>query len=97
MEPAFWMSLQASWDLAHAQVDTSQIDPADTRDFLVGPGGVQRLAPSPRLGTGPLVNMNPATLARLRAAAELTPPDPPHQQVHVQYNNGQHAWISQPR
>lgn len=97
MEPEFWMALQASWDLAHAQVDTSQIEPVDTHGFLIGPGGAQRLTPTPRPSTGPLASMSPEMLERLRTAAKVTPPEGPRQQVHTRYDNGQHAWISKPR
>ncbi|MEL6178200.1 MAG: hypothetical protein AAFS10_04565, partial [Myxococcota bacterium] len=65
--------------------------------FLIGPDGAQRLNPAPHPSKGPLVSMSPATLARLRAAAEATPAEGPRRQVHTRYDNGQHAWINKPR
>ncbi len=96
MEPEFWMSLQAAWELAQIQPTIPHIAPADPRGFLVGPAGAQRLERSPRPLKDPVARMSPAMLSRLRALAEATPAPAPAQHIHVVHENGQHAWISKP-
>ena len=94
MEPEFWMSLQALWDLSRCAEPT--IVPADTTGFLVGPAGVQPL-PEYR---GARVTSVPVTgdlLARLRTAAAQAPEEGSRELKHVQYADGQHAWVSEPR
>lgn len=94
MEPEFWMSLQALWDLSRCAEPT--IVPADTTSFLVGPAGAQRL-PEQRSERVTCVRMSSDLLARLRAAAAQTPEDEKRELKHVQYEDGQHAWVSEPR
>lgn len=94
MEPESWLLLQGVWDLA--QCEDSAITPADTRGFLVGPAGATLLPerpPAPR----PDARMSDALLARLRASAAEAPEHEPRELVHVEYDGGQHAWVSEPR
>jgi addiction module HigA family antidote len=94
MEPEFWLSLQGSWELA--QLEEPSIVPASTRGWLVGPAGAVALperAPVPP----PTARMSSELLARLRASAARAPEEGPRELVHVQYDSGQHAWVSKLR
>ncbi|MEZ4240314.1 MAG: HigA family addiction module antitoxin [Myxococcota bacterium] len=95
MEPEFWMSLQALWDLSRCAAPPT-ILPADTTGFLVGPAGAQALPEH----HGARVTSVPVTgdlLARLRAAAAQAPEDADRELKHVEYEDGQHAWVSERR
>ncbi|MEQ1567318.1 MAG: HigA family addiction module antitoxin [Myxococcota bacterium] len=94
MEPGFWMSLQAAWDLSRCTEPT--VVPADVRGFLVGPAGAQRL-PEHHAARVTSVHVADDLLARLRAAAAQAPQDEDRELKHVQYRDGQHAWVSEPR
>lgn len=94
MEPEFWMSLQAAWDLSLCAEPT--LVPADTTGFLVGPAGAQRLPEhhGPKVTS---VRIGSDLLARLRGAAAQAPEDEERELKHVQYEDGQHAWVSERR
>jgi antitoxin HigA-1 len=94
MEPEFWMSLQAAWELARCTVPA--ITPAETTGFLVGPSGAQRL-PEHHAARVTNVHVSADLLARLRAAAAQAPQDDDRQLKHVVHEDGQHAWVSEPR
>lgn len=94
MEPEFWMSLQGIWDLSRCA--EPMIVPADLRGFLVGPAGAQRLPEHP-VARVTSVRVSDDLLARLRAAAAQGPEDEARELKHVQYEDGQHAWVSEPR
>lgn len=94
MEPEFWMSLQATWDLSRCAEPT--IVPADLRGYLVGPAGAQRL-PDHHSARVTSAHVSGDLLARLRAAAAQAPDDGDRELKHVQYEDGQHAWVSEPR
>ena len=94
MEPEFWLSLQGSFELS--QLEEPSVVPADAHGFLVGPAGAIPLPERPRKAP-PTAKVSDELLARLRASAALTPQDEERELVHVQYDNGQHAWVSKPR
>lgn len=94
MEPEFWMSLQAVWDLSRCA--EPMVAPADTTGFLVGPAGALRL-PERHDARVTSVRVSGELLARLRAAAASAPEDENRELKHVQYEDGQHAWVSEPR
>jgi addiction module HigA family antidote len=94
MEPEFWMSLQATWDLSRCPEPA--ITPAQTAGFLVGPEGAQRL-PEQHAARVTSVRVSEDLLARLRAAAAQAPEGDARELRHVQYEDGQHAWVNEPR
>lgn len=91
MEPEFWLALQGAWDLA--QCGDVRIEPAVTKGFLVGPDGAMPLPERPPAAP-PTTSVSEDLLVRLRASAALTPAEEPRELTHVQYANGQHAWVS---
>jgi len=94
MEPEFWMSLQGTWDLSRCA--EPPIVPADLRGFLVGPAGAKRL-PEHHGARVTSVRVSDDLLTRLRTAASQAPEDEAHELKHVRYEDGQHAWVSEPR
>jgi antitoxin HigA-1 len=86
MQPEFWMSLQAQWDLHHT-VPQGSVTPLDPPGFLIGPAGVVALSggrrPLPRR-----VRVSPQESAPLDAG------DVVHEEVR--YANGTRALVARP-
>jgi len=96
MDPAFWMALQASHDLASVSSVAEQVEPAETRGHLVGPSGARRLART-RIPGSVRVRVPSDVLARLRDKAAATPPSAAGEPVATEYANGTRAIVFRPR
>ena len=94
VDPQVFLQRQTAWDLA--QLPSVDIEPADTRGFLVGPRGVTPIPKATRKSSTAAV-VSSSMLARLRAKASETPELESRELVHTTYANGQRAVESKAR
>lgn len=95
VDPQVFMERQTAWDLA--QLVSVDINPADTRGFLVGPRGVTPIPKATREPSPDTAVISPSMLERLRAKASQTPTTGRRELVQTTYPNGQRVIESKPR
>ena len=91
MEPGFWMSLQAEWDLRRTGL-RERIIPLDPPGFLVGPSGATPL-PARRRAAPPHLRV---PTERPTLATPARPPEMTEDVVHdeVRYADGTRALVA---
>lgn len=95
LRPAFWLELQAAWDLAHT--GEVEVEELAVEGFLVGPAGATPLPASTPLPS-PSGFVSEEVRTRIQALANASEAGAQERElVEVEYEDGLRALVSRPR